>query len=286
MPAQEDTVKWLKWFGYLDDENPTDDQITMAVAAMQKIYGLVIDGDPGPITQSAMKLFRCAQHDTGMLRQTDGDNAVATPHDDCRMTKSLVTYAIDPSFRLGGNASNSRQIIRYGFKFYEPLTGITFQEVSNLEDADIRIGQAKSPNFWFDGPGNVLAWASYPCREDQDYQVAMFDESEPWNLNVTGPGVIMINVWLHELGHLLGLQHSDNPADLMAPFYNPQILEPQQGDIARITTLYGVDLPEPTEAAQGPMVPGLPYGPYSISGTMILRDDGGVALSLDRVSPK
>jgi hypothetical protein len=285
MLSPEQVTHWLKWFGYIASEDASEAEQTMAIAAMQKVYGLTIDGDAGPITRSAMKLFRCSRPDRAMLHATN-TRAVTTPLDTCRWRKTEVTFAIAKSFRLGGDVNECRRIIRYGFKLYEPLTGLRFAEISSTTRADIVVSQGASKKDEFDGPGNVLAWAEMPCGDDHGQLRVKFDESEPWNLKSSGPGIILISVWLHELGHLLGLDHSPNAADLMAPFYNAQIQEPQSNDVARLAALYNVTAPPPKLPPTAPSVPGLPYGLYSIAGTMVLRDDGGVALSLDKVSPK
>lgn len=47
-------------------------------------------------------------------------------------------------------------------------------------------------------------------------------------------------VLAHEIGHLLGLSHSDVPEDLMAPFYDHDKLALAPMDITRLKTLYGL----------------------------------------------
>ncbi len=130
----------------------------------------------------------------------------------------------------------------------------------------------------------MLAWAELPCEATDVQLLSMFDDQEPWNLSTTGAGVIMMAVWLHELGHLLGLDHSANAKDLMAPYYNPTVLYPQAGDRARLAKVYGVEAApavEPTTPVEG--VPGIPFGVYKIDGTMVLRENGGIVVDLTNV---
>lgn len=271
----EQTVKWLKHYGYLATEHPTHHEHDEAVARMQQVYGLVQDGVAGPVTRRAMGLFRCARSDHSLVRSDRKAITIDDKH--CRWQKSVLTYAIGGQFQLAGNRNRSLEILREGFNVYEPLTGLRFFEHNNWNESDIRIGRGRGSKWDFDGPGNVLAWAQMPCAETDVPLLSMFDDSEPWNLKLSGPGVLMMAVWLHELGHLLGLDHSDDENDLMAPYYNPQIIYPQLGDKRRLARIYELAT-EPTDTPN-PM-PGLPYGPYQGDASVILREDGGMLVDI------
>jgi len=263
------TIAWLHHFGYLLSRYPTADEFDKAIVQMQKIYGLVEDAIAGPVTRRAMGLFRCARGD-GPLRQpvrVDGNH--------CKWEKDTITYSIGSKFRLAGQVEKSKNIVREGFTYYEALTGKTFVEINNWNEADIRVGRGRGSRWDFDGPGNVLAWAELPCRAGDPQLLSMFDDTEPWNLRESGPGVIMRAVWLHELGHLMGLEHSADPADLMAPYYNPQVIYPQEGDKARLARVYGLEeTPTPAPNASEPCAPAFPEGPFDVTGTVTINLDG------------
>jgi hypothetical protein len=88
----------------------------------------------------------------------------------------------------------------------------------------------------FDGPGGVLAHTFYPAPVNAEPIAGdmHFDDSEHWAI---GANTDLYSVALHELGHALGLGHSDNPSAVMYPYYH-QVTGLSALDIATAQTLY------------------------------------------------
>jgi hypothetical protein len=92
-----------------------------------------------------------------------------------------------------------------------------------------------------DGKGGVLAEHQLPPGNDMQLR-GWLDLGERWTLDM------LLGVWTHELGHGMGLSHTNVPTSLMNPFWNPAISTPQTWDIEAIQALYGAAKPaNPTQ---------------------------------------
>jgi len=122
-----------------------------------------------------------------------------------------------------------------------------FIQAESEAEADVLIefGARADDRYYKDSP-TVLAYAGFPDGSLKGYMKIITD----WNWNAHGQtGFNIIIVIIHELGHILGLPHSQRRLgkDMMDPWYNKNLLDISPFDVIRINDAYGVRVyDEPT----------------------------------------
>ncbi|KAI4320665.1 hypothetical protein MLD38_034120 [Melastoma candidum] len=110
-----------------------------------------------------------------------------------------------------------RTAVANAFSTWEEHSVFLFREADLNEDADIEIGVYDGyhgDNIPFDGRGGIFAHGSKPADG-----FLHFDNAEDWSTNPTGIQVDLESVALHEIGHILGLGHSDNDWAIMGRYF-------------------------------------------------------------------
>lgn len=119
-----------------------------------------------------------------------------------RITWNIVQW----SASLSNNDVEST--LTKAFRKWAEVSPLVFRKLDSSATADITVkfvtgyhGDVKA----FDGPGGVLAHAFYPSSGGDIH----FDDDETWTVDSLLP------IAVHEIGHSLGLNHSDVPGSIM-----------------------------------------------------------------------
>ncbi|XP_060681767.1 macrophage metalloelastase-like isoform X2 [Hemiscyllium ocellatum] len=144
------------------------------------------------------------------------------------------------------------EVLRRGFKHWSDVTPLSFRKTDAIADIEIIFSSGEhGDGVPFDGSGGVLAHAFAPgpgLGGD-----AHFDDAEIWTTG--NDGINLEIVVTHEVGHSLGLGHSNKRDAVMFATYffrDPFMLSPD--DVRGIQFLYGRPVAPPgTNPTQGPL---------------------------------
>ena len=130
-------------------------------------------------------------------------------------------------------------LVQLAFRYWMNVTPLRFaRERDASVSVDIVLLFASGEHgdaFPFDGPRNVLAHAFFPSSGGD----AHFDDDESWVFHL-GAGLSATQVAVHEIGHSLGLDHTNIASAIMFPRYIfKQNLDLDLDDIAGMQSIYG-----------------------------------------------
>ncbi|KAL4567475.1 hypothetical protein LXL04_023059 [Taraxacum kok-saghyz] len=250
-----DLKLYLAHFGYLNyqktpnvidlEEDHFEEDLEEALKSYQAFYHLNATGVLDGPTVSQMFVPRCGCPDKDIHKNTDNSlhndtaslyrlypNREKWPSD-----KMQLTYGFGPGYPTQFKPPVDRAFGKWASAF--PY--LTFSRAESYEGADLTIsfeagnhGDGKANAF--DGRGGVLAHAFAPT----DGRLH-FDAAEAWVVGAVPNCHDIETTALHEIGHLLGLAHSQVPDSIMWPTITTGVTKGlNSDDIQGLSDLYGV----------------------------------------------
>lgn len=231
-----DSTSYLQRYGYLprsdfETHQPrSDSEKQEAIRRFQRMIRINQTGNMDSETKKAMQRPRCGQPDIVPKEFKIGPS---------RWGKMALTYRI-LSYTGDLRQNSVEQAIQNGFGLWSSVTPLIFQQIF-VGEADLMIDfrtYSHGDGNDFDGNGGILAHAFSP-GEGRGGDIH-FDDDEHWT-TYSQEGINLHIVASHEIGHALGLGHSQDQDSLMYPVYQGYVhgFRLSKDDIEGIQTIYG-----------------------------------------------
>ncbi|KAK4875145.1 hypothetical protein RN001_011567 [Aquatica leii] len=213
-------INYLVRFGYVEKRKSyNNDQVKEGLKKLQDYFGLPVMGVADDATLELIKKPRCGLPDVTTNHKRF---VIATPGFD----KKNITYKFGRYSPKVNNAAVDADV-KLALEMWARDSGLTFTKVKSNADIYLDfVPRVHKDGYPFDGPSGVLAHA-FPPPSGLSGDVH-FDEEEDWKIMTTPTsGTDFFSVALHELGHSLGLDHSQVNAAVMYPIY--QYIDKKRG---------------------------------------------------------
>jgi len=134
-------------------------------------------------------------------------------------------------------------ILTGAFSAWSAVADVTFVEVADegeqfndgSNSGTIRIGGRE-----FDGINGTIATAYYPGEGGAAMGGDLhLDTAELWDMDIYGDGFDLFTILTHEIGHNIGLKHSDNRDSLLFGLYHNRTYGIQDHEADLAAALYG-----------------------------------------------
>uniref|UniRef100_A0A914C1S9 Matrix metalloproteinase n=3 Tax=Acrobeloides nanus TaxID=290746 RepID=A0A914C1S9_9BILA len=263
-------VQYLEKYGYLPHKNSmalqSDAVITQAIQELQRIAGIPITGKMDGATRALLARKRCGLSDAELLHEHKHRYNMRKrkryAYNGGKWDHHNITYRVVNVARSVQELGYVRREIYDAFNAWNGVSTIRLTETSD-PSADIQISFERGHHgdaYPFDRP-EVLAHAFPPFDHEMAGDIHL-DDDERWAINPIDKHyreISIRSVAMHEVGHSLGLGHSNELQSIMYPYYQATS-SLHDDDILAIQALYGSgDFKfTPKSIPPSPLVPSTP----------------------------
>ncbi|ARE78322.1 matrixin family metalloprotease [Streptomyces sp. NPDC059558] len=238
IPAFKRVESFLQLFGYLRQDHTCrgvlTDEVSSALGRYQQQHAIRITYEFDEATRAQMTTARCAMPDPLGIEWDKN----------CPWDRTDLTYAFDSG--TSDTPGDSEFVaVRSAFETWEIHTPPSFYEVHPTDSPDIMVGWRPTRDPDYDMTGKTVAHADFPpdCEllDPGLPQPLHFDNGEQFWAIGAQPGAHDVeSVALHEIGHIIGLEHSTEPNAVMFSTLSSNTLRRKltQDDITGAEDLY------------------------------------------------
>ncbi|XP_063693305.1 matrilysin-like [Bolinopsis microptera] len=226
---QHSVVKYLLQYGYLEtvkqktekelgDTVIEEGDLSAALKRYQTLFSLEVTGTVTEETLVKMREARCGIKDEEFIASTSRVKRYTVKRK--LWKKKRLFYWFDPKKYSGKMPkATQRQVLEKSMELWAKVAGVTFIELpaNRGRRADIKISFERGSHgdkYPFDGSGGIVAHAFFPRKG-----LLHFDDSEDFTTETTN-GINLHFIATHELGHILGIDHTFHEDAIMFPLYS------------------------------------------------------------------
>ncbi|XP_057666778.1 matrix metalloproteinase-2-like [Diorhabda carinulata] len=239
---QQYAMKYLHRFGYANENDLT--KLEDYLLSFQERYNIPATGELDENTIQLLIRPRCNVSEAA----SDDDHSFRVKSKWSKFDLKWYFPQATPeylkitkkAFEVWSNSSKFKFELIHKIRPYAPDISITVVRGKHYFRANCQ-GRGECSST-FDGPGKVLAHAYFPkgnsCIE------LHIDADEKWDLSLDGSSsedqTSLLMVLIHEIGHILGIAHSDIETAIMYPWYQFNIAPKlDEDDKMALEALYG-----------------------------------------------
>lgn len=240
-PDFSEVQNYLKRYGYLKPDEPCAEgqlckDTVRVLTNFQKFFNVEPSGEFDEPTRDEMAAPRCGLPDFSELEaRTIG------PWDD-----GNLRYAFGNSTEQDVGPEATENAVRSAFATWSASSdAVNFTEVGAKEDPDILVEWRPAADPDHSMVGGVLAHADFPpgfsiITQGRPLPLHFDDKEHLWDTGAQPNAFDIETVALHEIGHCLGILHTNVPGSVMFPSVrrNFTLRDPQPDDLVALRRLY------------------------------------------------